>query len=68
MGFQFARISRLEEARLWYDSRNINFLSVTWLATVFQISIPNSCGSIIQMSNGVAKKLWKLKGPACLNL
>ena len=38
------------------------------LAMEFQISIPNSCGNIIQMSNDAAKKLWRLTGSVCSKL
>ena len=49
--------------RLWYDSRDINFLSVTSCHGVSN-KIPNSWGNIIQISNDAAKKLWRLTGYA----
>ena len=54
MGFHFARIFQLEKALVRFKEHQLS--ECHKLAVEFQISIPNSCGNIIHMSNDAAKK------------
>ena len=69
MGFHFARIFQLEECFVKIQGNQLS--ECHKLAMEFQISILNSCGNVIQMSNDAAKKkkkLWKLTGYVCSKL
>ena len=56
-GFSFARIFQLEQG--FGKIQGTSTFWVSQAAMEFQISIPNSCGNIIQISNDAAKKLWR---------